>query len=298
MKKIIILSIYFSLLLIACDGKKDTVTDNKQAETDSLRFKNGYADVNGIKMYYEIYGEGFPLVLIHGGGSTIQSSFGRIIPYLAKHRQLIAVELQAHGRTADRNADLSFEQNAADVVILLNNLNISKADIFGFSNGGQTAIEIGIHYPDIVNKLIIASAFHKRNAISPEFWEGFNHVLLKDMPQVLQKAQLDVNGNDTVALQNSFNKDVKRMKAFKGWTDEQLKSIKAPALIMSADKGASSPESTVEMYRLIPHSRLAFFPGIHGAYINVEESISSEDDKSTRPLATEVIERFLDEPYP
>src|SRR4051794_35537920 len=96
--------------------------------TDSLTLKSGYSDVNGLKMYYEIYGQGTPLVLIHGGGSTIQTSFGRVIPQLAKNRQVIAVELQAHGRTSDRNTDLSFEQDADDIDMLLKNLHIAKAD--------------------------------------------------------------------------------------------------------------------------------------------------------------------------
>lgn len=97
-------------------------------KTDSLTFKSGYSDVNGLKMYYEIYGDGKPLVLIHGGGSTIQTTFGRVIPLFAKSRKVIAVELQAHGRTSDRNTDLSFEQDADDVATLLKNINIDKAD--------------------------------------------------------------------------------------------------------------------------------------------------------------------------
>src|SRR5664279_2176113 len=109
---------------------------------DNDNFKSGYFDVNGLKMYYEIYGQGKPLVLIHGGGSTIQTSFGRIIPELAKRRQIIGVELQAHGHTNDRNTDLAFEQDADDVATLLGNLKISKADFLGFSNGGQTTIEL------------------------------------------------------------------------------------------------------------------------------------------------------------
>ena len=81
--------------------------------TNEILSQNGYADINGIRMYYEIYGEGdLPLVLIHGGGSTIQTTFGNIIPHLAKHKKIIAVELQAHGRTNDRDIDLSFEQDA------------------------------------------------------------------------------------------------------------------------------------------------------------------------------------------
>src|ERR1700733_14941843 len=97
-------------------------------------FTRGYSEVNGLKMYYEIHGEGKPLVLIHGGGSTIQTSFGNIIPLLAKHRQIVAVELQAHGRTNDRDTDLTFKQDADDVAAVLNDLKIPKADILGFSN--------------------------------------------------------------------------------------------------------------------------------------------------------------------
>src|SRR5213083_189481 len=128
-------------------------------QSASPHFKNGQSEVNGLSMYYEIHGQGKPLVLIHGGGSTIETTFGRVIPALAKSRQLIAVELQAHGHTNDRDTELTFEQDADDVAVLLKNLHISKADFLGFSNGGHTAIEIAIRHPQLVNKMILASAF-------------------------------------------------------------------------------------------------------------------------------------------
>src|ERR1700712_461463 len=193
-----------------------------------------YADVNDIKMYYELHGKGNPLVLLHGGGSTIGTTFGRILPDLAKSNRVIAVELQAHGHTGDRGTPESFAQDAADVVELLNQLNIPKADIFGFSNGGQTAMEIGIHYPDKVRKLIIASAFYKRKGTPDWFWPGFDNAKLSDMPQVYQDEFLKIN-NDPAALLNMFNQDVQRMKGFKDWTDEAMSSIKAPALIVQGD---------------------------------------------------------------
>ena len=99
-----------------------------------------YANVNGLKMYYEIQGNGFPLVLIHGGGSTIGTTFGRILPALSKTHKVIAVEMQAHGHTADINRPLSFEQDADDIAELLKQLNITKADIFGFSNGASNTL--------------------------------------------------------------------------------------------------------------------------------------------------------------
>src|SRR5260221_11258563 len=98
------------------------------------KIKKGYAPVNGLNMYFEIYGKGTPLVLIHGGGSTIQTSFGRVIIEFAKSTQVIAVELQAHGHTGDIERPETFEQDADDIVALLNYLKIENADFFGFSN--------------------------------------------------------------------------------------------------------------------------------------------------------------------
>lgn len=260
--------------------------------TDAIAFKNGYSDVNGIKMYYEIHGQGAPLVLIHGGGSTIDTSFGRIIPLLAKRRQVIGIELQAHGHTNDRDTDLTFEQDADDAAALLKNLEITKADFLGFSNGGHTAIEIAFRHPQLVNKLILASAFYKRSGLAPEFWEGFNRATLDAMPQVLKDGYLKANNSES-GLLNMFNKDVKRMKAFKGWTDEQMKSIRTPTLIISGSKDIGSPEHAVEMYRIIPDSELAIFPGGHGAYLGTIESL---ENGNWGPFnATSLIEEFLGE---
>src|ERR1700712_4064070 len=155
-------------------------------------FKSGYSEVGGMNMYYEIYGQGKPLVLIHGGGSTIQTTYGNIIPLLSKDRQIIAMDLQAHGRTGDRPTDLSFAQDADDVAALLNNLKISKADLLGYSNGGQTLFEIALRHPAIVNKMIIASAFYKRSAAVPQFWEGFDSATIDVMPQSLKDSFLKV----------------------------------------------------------------------------------------------------------
>jgi len=250
----------------------------------------GYSEVNGIKMYYEIYGQGKPLVLIHGGGSTIQTSFGNIIPYLANHRQIIAIEMQAHGRTGDRPAPLSFEQDADDVATLLHNLKIDKADFLGFSNGGQTLIELALRHPAIINKLIIASAFYKRSAAVPQFWEGFNHVTIDVMPPALKEGFFKVN-NDPKAFQTMFDKDVQRMKAFKGWSDEQLNSIKAPTLVMNGNQDVGSLEHAVEMHRAIHQSQLVILPGGHGEYIGTAESL--QDGHWNNKYVVDIIENFL-----
>jgi pimeloyl-ACP methyl ester carboxylesterase len=120
---------------------------------------SGYALINGIKMYYEIHGESspIPLVLIHGGGSTIPSNWGSILPLFATQYKVIAMELQAHGRTSDRDTGESFKQDAADVISLLQHLNINKANFIGFSNGACTTLEIAINYTDLVNKAVVIS---------------------------------------------------------------------------------------------------------------------------------------------
>lgn len=254
-------------------------------------FQSSYADINGLKMYYEIHGQGNSLVLIHGGGSTIQTSFGNIIPLLAKHRKIIAVELQAHGRTNDRNTNLSFEQDADDVATLLQYLKISKANFLGFSNGGQTTIEIALRHPDLVHKIILASIFYKRDAAPSEFWKGFDTATLNVMPKVLREGFLAVNNNLDL-LQNMFNKDVQRMKNFKGWTNEQIRLIKVPALIINGNKDVGSVEHAVEMHRNFSNSELAIFPGNHGTYLGAAESL--ENGIWSQFNATHLIEEFLD----
>ncbi len=255
-------------------------------------YKNGHASINGIQMYYEIYGEGKPLVLIHGGGSTIQTSFSNIIPLLSKRRQIIAMDMQAHGRTGDRPGPLSFEQDADDVAALLSHLKIPRADFLGFSNGGQTLIEIALRHPQIVNKLIIASALYNRSATPPEFWEGFDHATIDVMPAPLKEGFFSVN-NDEKAFENMFKKDVQRMKNFKGWNNEQLHTIKAPTLIVNANNDVGSTEHIVEMHRAIRGSQLLILPGAHGDYMGTKEYLNGRE--WSRHYVADILNDFLDE---
>ncbi|MET4010595.1 pimeloyl-ACP methyl ester carboxylesterase [Mucilaginibacter sp. UYP25] len=224
-----------------------------------------YATLNGLKMYYEIHGKGSPLVLIHGGGSTIKTNFSRIMPLLAKTHKVIAVEMQAHGHTGDRNAPESFTQDADDVAELLNQLQIDRADILGFSNGGQTCIEMGLRHADKVRRLIIASAFYSRDAVPAGFWDGFKNPDFSHMPQIYKDEYLKIGTQE--GLMNMFNKDVQRMLTFKGWTDEQLQSIQAPTFVVIGNQDLPTPEHAAKMARLFPHGSLAVLPGTHGSYI-------------------------------
>jgi len=300
MKKIFVFIILASQFFISCGyNKQARSTNNTSTVTTDLHFKSGYSDVNGLKMYYEIYGEekpGNPLVLIHGGGSTIQSTFGRVIPMFARHRKLIAVELQSHGRTSDRNTDLSFKQDADDVATLLGSLHIGKADFFGFSNGGTTALQITIRHPKIVNKIITASALCKRNGVPYWFWDFMKKQRLGNMPEQLKEVYLKVSP-DTAGLRVMHDKDVKRMLDFKDIPDEQLKSIKAPTLIIIGDRDLITPEHAIEMHRLIPNSELAILPGGHGEYIG-EITTLRPGYKESDFVAVPMIENFLDKKEP
>src|SRR5262245_33353865 len=124
-------------------------------ETNEL--KGNYVNVNGLKMYYEIHGTGQPLVLLHGAFSAIGTSFGLLLPELAKTRQVIGFEMQAHGHTADIDRPLSLEQMADDTAAALQQLGIEKADFFGYSTGAAIALHVVIRHPEIVRKLVLAS---------------------------------------------------------------------------------------------------------------------------------------------
>lgn len=289
MKRISISFVFTLLALTSCREKK-TETNKMETTTDKLTFSSGYSEVNGLKMYYEIYGHGKPLVLIHGGGSTIQTTFEKAIPLFAKNRKVIAVELQAHGRTNDRNADLSFEQDADDIAALLKNLNIDKADFFGFSNGGTTTLQIAIRHPEIVDKIILGSALAKRNGVPEWFWDFMKRARLENMPEQLKTAYKQV-APDTNGLQTMHDRDAKRMVNFKDIPDEQIKSIKAPALIIIGDKDIITPEHAIELHRHIATSELAIIPGGHGEYIGEITTITTGFKESD--LVVPIIEKFL-----
>lgn len=260
--------------------------------TDSIAFTNGYSEVNGITMYYEVYGQGAPLVLIHGGGSTIQTTFGRVIPLLSQNRQLICVELQAHGRTGDRNTGLSFEQDADDVAALIKELNVENAAIFGFSNGGNTALQIGIRHPKLCNKIIAASILLKRDGTTPQFWEFMKNGTFEQMPQPYKEAFLNVNP-DSSRLHTMYRKCADRMINFRDFSDEELKSISCPVLLINGDKDVATSEHAVSMSKLIPDCRLAIIPGGHGEYIGEITTLKPEY-KST-DFIIPLIENFLSE---
>ena len=250
----------------------------------------GYADVNGIHMYYELHGTGRPLVLIHGGGSTINTSFGRIMPMLAKSHRVIAVELQAHGRTSDRGAPSSFQQDADDVAELLRQLDVAKADVLGFSNGASTALQIAIRHGARVTKIVAISGIYRRDGMAPEFWRFMEKGGFADMPQVYKDEFLRLTP-DTAKLRAMHDRDRTRMLTFRDWPASSLRAIAAPVLVVSSDKDVVRPEHAVEMMRLLPHGQLAIFPGRHGEFFGEIEY--PRTDSRVPELFVALVDEFL-----
>jgi pimeloyl-ACP methyl ester carboxylesterase len=264
-----------------------------RTQESSAQNKGNYATVNGLKMYYEIHGTGSPLVLIHGGGSTLHTTFGTIIPMLAKTHKIIGVELQAHGHTTDRATASSFEQDADDVAELLKQLNLGAADIFGFSNGGNTAMQVAIRHPERVRKVVVASSFYRKAGMNDGFWDFMKKGTFDDMPKVYKEEYLKINPSQA-GLMAMYTRDAVRMQTFQDWKEEDLKSIKAPSLIVIGDQDVMRPEHAVEMSRLIPNARLAVLTGGHGTYMG--EIMSAGAVSKIPGLFVEMIREFLAEP--
>jgi pimeloyl-ACP methyl ester carboxylesterase len=252
----------------------------------------GYANVNGLRMYYELHGtEGFPLVLVHGGGSTITTTFGRILPLLARTHRVIAVEMQAHGHTRDIDRPFTFEQDADDVAALLDSLHVRSADILGFSNGGTTALQIAIRHPGKVSRLVIASSNYKRDGMQAGFWDFMEKGTYADMPKPYEDAYLKINPSQA-GVHAMHDRDAKRMLAFKDIPDASIRGIQAPTLVVVGDRDVIRPEHAVELSRTLPHARLCILPGTHGSYLG--EVMTPTVSERRVAIFADLVTEFLD----
>jgi pimeloyl-ACP methyl ester carboxylesterase len=264
--------IFFAIAICCLMTLQSFGQPNKPAQT-------GYAPVNGLKMYYEVYlpagkagGEGKPLVLLHGAFMTIGTNFGQLIPELSKTRKIIAVELQGHGRTADIERPFSFESMADDIATLLKYLKVDNADIFGYSLGGMVAWQLAIRHPQLVRKLIITSAVYKYEGWTPET----RAILPTITPQIFEGSPMKKEYDSLAPDPKHWTLFVNKMKQFVSttydFTAEKIKAIKSPTLIITGDGDGVLPEHAVEMYRLrggkymidfgpAPRAQLAIFPG-------------------------------------
>src|SRR6266700_4282915 len=231
-----------------------------------------YADVHGLKMYYEIHGEGHPLVLLHGAFSATGTSFGKLLPHLARERQVIAVEMQGHGHTADIDRPLRYEQLADDIAALLTQIGLEQADLFGWSLGAGVALQTAIRHPEVVRKLVLASVTYNHGGLYPELLAGIEHSKPEDLagtPFYEEYTRIAPHPQDFPRL---FAKQQQLDSEIQDWPVEAIRAIKAPTLLIIGDADVVRPEHTVELFRLLgggvagdlvglPRAQLAVLPG-------------------------------------
>ena len=224
-----------------------------------------YADVNGLRLYYEIHGEGPPLLILHGGTCSIELPRMEI-PFFASAFQVIAPEQIGHGRTADAtDRELHYHDMAEDTVELMRQLNVESAFVFGFSDGGIIGLDLAIHHPERVKKLAVTGANFRTDAYSPEAFEWLLTVKPEDWPSNFRESyeQLSPDGPSHWPV---FLGRLQRMWSLEpSYTLEEMASIKAPTMVIAGDRDIISPEHSVEMFRAIPESRLCIVPAArHG----------------------------------
>ncbi len=260
----------------ACAPKSDSkpVSDTSAARAAAPAMSVGkYADVNGLRMYYQIHGTGQPLVLLHGAMSNIDTDFGKILPTLAKNRQVIAIEQQGHGHTADVDRPLTMEQMADETAQLLKQINVKNADFFGYSMGGGVALEVAIRHPELVRKLIFAGgASYNPAAYYPQMMAMEKTMKGSDLDGTpFKEGYMRVAPNP--ANWNVLVEKIKKMDMeWKGVPASEVKAISIPTLLMIGDADIVRPEHAVEMFRLLgggvpgdivglPRAQLAVLPG-------------------------------------
>jgi len=245
--------------------------------------KTGYVHVNGMKMYYEIHGTGttasMPLIVLHGAYMNIQN-MGDIIPQLAKTRKVYALELQGHGRTTDINRPITYTNLADDVSVFMDSMGLNKADVFGYSMGAATGLQLAIRFPSKVNKLISASGGYDIEGLQPAFKDFIPMMTVEmfaNMPMEAEYRKLAANPDGFPEL---VRKLIQLEKEPMAW-GPQVKNLKLPVLIITGDADVATLEHSVSMFRLLggggmgdmgvplPASRLAVLPATsHTAVIS------------------------------
>jgi pimeloyl-ACP methyl ester carboxylesterase len=260
-----------------------------------------YAHVNGLEMYYEIHGTGEPLILLHGGVGAIEM-FGEVLPLLAQGRQVIAADLQAHGRTADIDRPLRFESMADDIRTLIEYLGLEEADVMGYSLGGGVALQTVIRHPQVVRKLVLVSTPFSRDGWYPEVRAGMEQMgpkaaePMKQTPMYQVYSSVAPRPEDWPVLLTKLGQLLGQDYDL----SEGVAAIEAPTMIVVGDADSVRTAHAVEFFELlggglaaagwdgsrIPHARLAVLPG------------TTHYDIFSSPALASAVTSFLDTPMP
>ena len=260
--------------------------------------QTGYASVNGLEMYYEIHGAGQPLVLLHGAFSAIGTSFGTLLPSLAESRQVIAFELQAHGRTADIDRPLTIEQLADDTAAALGYLGIPQADFFGYSLGAAVALRVAIRHPEVARKLVLASAAYNRNGLHPGLMEGLGKMKPEDMVGSPWHEEYTRIAPHPDAFPTLFAKKTAMDRGMQDVPPATIESIRAPTLLIIGDSDIVRPEHAVELFRLLGGGVVGDLAGLPTSQLAVLPGTTHVTLVDRADLLLPMIRPFLDAPRP
>jgi pimeloyl-ACP methyl ester carboxylesterase len=222
-----------------------------------------YATVNGVRIYYEVHGTGRPVILLHGGMNSIQTSFARQIPAFSRTHRVIGIDQMAHGRTADvPGRALSYEQMAEDTAALLTRLGVRNADLVGWSDGGQIAIRLAFTHPELIRRVVASgvgfgpSPGFQRNIADDKWWEKFSN---DGSPE--GRAEYNRVSPDGPEHWKVYMEKIRPTWGAPGWgfTESDLAKIAVPVLIVSGDR--ERVEEGVRVFRAIPHASLFVLPG-------------------------------------
>ena len=241
------------------------------ANQNSKPGKSGYADVNGLKLYYEVHGEGQPLVLLHGSYMTIPLNWAHFLPPLAQSRQVIVAEMQGHGRTRDIPREFNYEAMADDVAGLLQHLRIEQADILGYSMGGGVAFQVAVRHPARVRRLVVLSGAYAHDGWWPDVEASFATMTAELFEgSAIQKQYVEL-GNDAAHFP-AFVQKVKDIDVRPYDWSEAVKALPMPLFMALGDADGLRYEHALDLFRAkgggqlgdlhgLPQSRLAILPG-------------------------------------
>lgn len=244
---------------------------------------SGYAPVNGQEIYYEVHGAGRPLVLLHGGLLTIDLTFRDLLPGLARTHQVIAVELQGHGHTADVAREFTLDNLASDVAGVLDHLGVEQADVFGFSVGGLVAVQVALRHPERVRRLVAASVHYNKDGYHQEVFRvdsGSERLPTAGDFMEMQDAHAAVAPFPEQF--DSFAAKASALPERHEWSVDELRGLTVPVLLLLGDTDFVRLEHAAEMLELIPDAQLAVLPG------------ATHMDVTRRPeLVLPMVEAFL-----
>jgi pimeloyl-ACP methyl ester carboxylesterase len=232
---------------------------------------SGYVPVNGIKVYYEVYGEGRPIVLLHGAFYTIQMNWAQLIPELSKTRKVIAIEMQGHGHSPYSDRKLDLATLASDVEGVMDHLKVDSADVAGYSMGGSVAYQLAIQSPKRVRKLVIISSTYKSSGWLPQVTNGFKNLKVEYFANSPLHEAYDAVAPD----KTNWTKFLEKMFVFAGTPfdmgDANIAKITSPVLLISGDNDGLDKIELIKTYQLLgggvsadlgpmPKSHLAIVP--------------------------------------